>query len=73
MHATIAGEELPRSTQLSCGEHTDYGLLTMVNQDEHVAALQVHNCLLQISSACLLHVRRSPQAPAVACHLWHRE
>ena len=34
---------MPRAEQLSCGEHTDYGLLTMVNQDGHVAALQVKN------------------------------
>jgi isopenicillin N synthase-like dioxygenase len=27
--------------QLSCGEHCDYGLLTLVNQDPHVTALQV--------------------------------
>ena len=27
--------------QLSCGEHTDYGLLTLVNQEEGVTALQV--------------------------------
>jgi len=36
-----AGGEVARSTQLSCGEHTDYGLLTMVNQDDGVSALQV--------------------------------
>jgi isopenicillin N synthase-like dioxygenase len=36
-----AGGEVARSTQLSCGEHTDYGLLTMVNQDDGVTALQV--------------------------------
>eukprot|EP01026_Neomeris_dumetosa_P083662 TRINITY_DN9742_c0_g1_i3.p1 TRINITY_DN9742_c0_g1~~TRINITY_DN9742_c0_g1_i3.p1 ORF type:complete len:341 (-),score=21.86 TRINITY_DN9742_c0_g1_i3:67-1089(-) len=35
--------EIHRSTQLSCGEHTDYGCLTMVNQDEDVSALQVQN------------------------------
>jgi hypothetical protein len=27
--------------QLSCGEHTDYGLLTFVNQEPHMTALQV--------------------------------
>jgi isopenicillin N synthase-like dioxygenase len=32
-----------RAEQLSCGEHTDYGMLTMVNQDEDIAALQVKN------------------------------
>eukprot|EP00891_Asterochloris_glomerata_P003840 jgi/Astpho2/3840/e_gw1.00062.83.1_t len=31
------------SVQLSCGEHADYGLLTFVNQEDHVAALQVKN------------------------------
>mmetsp|Transcript_4716 Transcript_4716/g.6355 ORF Transcript_4716/g.6355 Transcript_4716/m.6355 type:complete len:359 (+) Transcript_4716:95-1171(+) len=40
---TNTGQELERSVQLSCGEHTDYGLLTMVNQDPDVAALQVKN------------------------------
>jgi isopenicillin N synthase-like dioxygenase len=29
--------------QLSCGEHTDYGLLTLVAQEQHAAALQVRN------------------------------
>ena len=33
--------EVDRSTQLSCGEHTDYGLLTLVNQESHIEALQV--------------------------------
>eukprot|EP00850_Spirogloea_muscicola_P004601 SM000020S05951 [mRNA] locus=s20:126:2942:+ [translate_table: standard] len=28
---------------ISCGEHTDYGLLTFVNQDPRVSALQVKN------------------------------
>eukprot|EP00899_Mesostigma_viride_P018880 jgi/Mesvir1/26994/Mv20705-RA.1 len=28
---------------IGCGEHTDYGLLTIVNQDPHVAALEVKN------------------------------
>lgn len=39
-------QEIERSVQLSCGEHTDYGLLTLVNQEEHVSALQVglHSC-----------------------------
>eukprot|EP01023_Acetabularia_acetabulum_P000563 TRINITY_DN10231_c0_g1_i2.p2 TRINITY_DN10231_c0_g1~~TRINITY_DN10231_c0_g1_i2.p2 ORF type:complete len:357 (-),score=53.37 TRINITY_DN10231_c0_g1_i2:292-1362(-) len=35
--------EIHRSIQLSCGEHTDYGCLTIVNQDEDVSALQVKN------------------------------
>lgn len=36
-----AGAEIDRSVQLSCGEHTDYGLLTLVNQDPDIPALQV--------------------------------
>ncbi|XP_074304982.1 homoarginine-6-hydroxylase 2-ODD-C23.1-like [Silene latifolia] len=28
---------------IGCGAHTDYGLLTLVNQDEDVTALQVRN------------------------------
>ena len=39
--AAVQGAEVERSVQLSCGEHTDYGLLTLVNQDSHVSALQV--------------------------------
>jgi len=35
--------EIDRSIRLSCGEHSDYGMLTLVNQDEHVQALQVKN------------------------------
>jgi len=35
------GREVERSVQLSCGEHTDYGLLTLVNQEPGVSALQV--------------------------------
>lgn len=41
--AALQGAEVERSVQLSCGEHTDYGLLTLVNQDMHVSALQVKN------------------------------
>ncbi len=32
--------EIDRSVQLSCGEHTDYGMLTLVNQQLGVTALQ---------------------------------
>lgn len=39
--AAARGDEVERSVQLSCGEHTDYGLLTLVNQDTHLTALQV--------------------------------
>ncbi|CAM8934352.1 hypothetical protein QQ045_012541 [Rhodiola kirilowii] len=28
---------------IGCGAHTDYGLLTLVNQDDHITALQVRN------------------------------
>ena len=37
----VAGAEVERHVQLSCGEHTDYGLLTLVNQEPHIPALQV--------------------------------
>ena len=37
------GREIDRSVQLSCGEHTDYGLLTLVNQDPDIPALQVEH------------------------------
>ena len=39
--AGMKGDEVERSVQLSCGEHTDYGLLTLVNQDADITALQV--------------------------------
>eukprot|EP00877_Chromochloris_zofingiensis_P001590 jgi/Chrzof1/11431/Cz05g36140.t1 len=45
-NATItlfAAGNIPKEVQLSCGEHTDYGLLTIVNQDTHMTALQVKN------------------------------
>ncbi|KIY99545.1 hypothetical protein MNEG_8416 [Monoraphidium neglectum] len=41
--AAAAGADISRDVQLSCGEHTDYGLLTLVNQEGHVSALQVKN------------------------------
>eukprot|EP00882_Tetradesmus_deserticola_P004245 GHRQ01004484.1.p1 GENE.GHRQ01004484.1~~GHRQ01004484.1.p1 ORF type:complete len:303 (+),score=107.64 GHRQ01004484.1:1619-2527(+) len=41
--AAAAGGVVGRDVQLSCGEHCDYGLLTLVNQDPHVTALQVKN------------------------------
>ena len=44
--AALRGVEVERSVQLSCGEHTDYGLLTLVNQDTHVSALQVVRSLV---------------------------
>lgn len=39
--AAAARAEVGREVQLSCGEHTDYGLLTLVNQDPGITALQV--------------------------------
>ena len=39
--AALAGAEVDRGVQLSCGEHSDYGLLTLVNQDADIPALQV--------------------------------
>jgi len=41
--AAAGGAHVSKAVPLSCGEHTDYGLLTIVNQDLHVAALQVRN------------------------------
>ena len=42
--AAKEGAHLMKSVPLSCGEHTDYGLLTIVNQDvTATAALQVQN------------------------------
>ena len=47
--AALGGAEVDRGVQLSCGEHSDYGLLTLVNQDAHIPALQVlcvvHPCM----------------------------
>eukprot|EP00210_Caulerpa_lentillifera_P000799 g773.t1 len=39
----VKGSEVSRTIQLSCGEHSDYGMLTFVNQDDHITALQVKN------------------------------
>ena len=52
-----AGGEIDRSVQLSCGEHTDYGLLTLVNQDPDIPALQVPPPYTQSIPfwACLCH------------------
>ncbi len=52
--AAVQGAEVERSVQLSCGEHTDYGLLTLVNQDPHVSALQVSCCHSHIQHLCIL-------------------
>ena len=53
--AALQGADIERSVQLSCGEHTDYGLLTLVNQDSHVSALQVRSnlvCLAVCHTGC---------------------
>ncbi|KAL5753022.1 hypothetical protein ACOSP7_023197 [Xanthoceras sorbifolium] len=36
------GQEQPEN-DVGCGAHTDYGLLTLVNQDDDITALQVRN------------------------------
>ncbi|KAI3834196.1 hypothetical protein MKX03_030003 [Papaver bracteatum] len=36
------GLEMPEN-DIGCGAHTDYGLLTLVNQDDEIPALQVRN------------------------------
>ncbi|KAA8547131.1 hypothetical protein F0562_003560 [Nyssa sinensis] len=36
------GEDTP-TNDIGCGAHTDYGLLTLVNQDDDITALQVRN------------------------------
>ncbi|KAK9819032.1 hypothetical protein WJX74_007795 [Apatococcus lobatus] len=43
--------EIARSVQLSCGEHSDYGLLTIVNQEDGISALQAKNSKGQWVSA----------------------
>ncbi|XP_021802363.1 probable 2-oxoglutarate-dependent dioxygenase At3g50210 [Prunus avium] len=35
------GSDIPKD--VGCGAHTDYGLLTLVNQDDDITALQVRN------------------------------
>ncbi|KAH6803913.1 2-oxoglutarate and oxygenase superfamily protein [Perilla frutescens var. frutescens] len=39
----IIGYPPPTRTDVGCGPHTDYGLLTLLNQDDHITALQVRN------------------------------
>ncbi|XP_058227925.1 probable 2-oxoglutarate-dependent dioxygenase At3g50210 [Rhododendron vialii] len=36
------GHDMPKN-DIGCGAHTDYGLLTLVNQDDDITALQVRN------------------------------
>ena len=62
--AANEGAEVDRSVQLSCGEHADYGLLTFVNQEDHVAALQAGAPVRLIWTLPLLH-----QSHAVLCRL----
>jgi isopenicillin N synthase-like dioxygenase len=51
--AAAACGDVGREVQLSCGEHTDYGLLTLVNQDAHVSALQVEPlCCAMLCDVC---------------------
>jgi hypothetical protein len=58
--------------QLSCGEHTDYGLLTFVNQEPGITALQVGELLASFASGpptllrprCLLRAAPVAAAPA---------
>ncbi|OMO56612.1 Oxoglutarate/iron-dependent dioxygenase [Corchorus capsularis] len=40
--STANGKCKPEN-DIGCGAHTDYGLLTLVNQDENITALQVRN------------------------------
>ncbi|KAE8696223.1 putative 2-oxoglutarate-dependent dioxygenase [Hibiscus syriacus] len=41
--ASTANGKCKPETDIGCGAHTDYGLLTLVNQDENITALQVRN------------------------------
>ncbi|XVE82833.1 hypothetical protein DITRI_Ditri16bG0037400 [Diplodiscus trichospermus] len=41
--ASTANGKCTRENDIGCGAHTDYGLLTLVNQDENITALQVRN------------------------------
>ncbi|KAL6572985.1 hypothetical protein OROHE_002461 [Orobanche hederae] len=40
----VNGNKIPNEqNDVGCGAHTDYGLLTLVNQDDDITALQVRN------------------------------
>jgi isopenicillin N synthase-like dioxygenase len=57
----VKGAEVGRDVQLSCGEHTDYGLLTLVNQEPHISALQVaeihwKSCRRSVETVSILQV-----------------
>ncbi|XVF61230.1 hypothetical protein PTKIN_Ptkin08bG0113300 [Pterospermum kingtungense] len=41
--APTANGKCTPENEIGCGAHTDYGLLTLVNQDEDITALQVRN------------------------------
>ncbi|KAB2061615.1 hypothetical protein ES319_A10G097400v1 [Gossypium barbadense] len=41
--ASTANGKCTSENDIGCGAHTDYGLLTLVNQDENITALQVRN------------------------------
>ncbi|XWS41865.1 hypothetical protein CRYUN_Cryun17cG0119500 [Craigia yunnanensis] len=41
--ASTANGKCTPENDIGCGAHTDYGLLTLVNQDEDITALQVRN------------------------------
>ena len=62
--AAKGGAHMSKAVPLSYGEHTDYGLLTIVNQDAHVSALQVQNAAGDWVDAPPLqawpHARRPP-------------
>ncbi|KAK2657529.1 hypothetical protein Ddye_010581 [Dipteronia dyeriana] len=40
---SIANGQAQPENDIGCGAHTDYGLLTLVNQDDDITALQVRN------------------------------
>jgi isopenicillin N synthase-like dioxygenase len=47
----VEGTQRPEDDSIGCGEHTDYGCLTIVNQDATQAALQV--CILcSLNNVC---------------------
>ena len=66
--------------QLSCGEHTDYGLLTLVNQEPGVSALQVrswahsHSCcptrLEYMGTVNPETLSPAASTPTTACSRW---
>ena len=66
--AATEGAEVDRSVQLSCGEHADYGLLTFVNQEDHVAALQASACFFHPSWAWLIALRSRCPIPCYVSH-----